>query len=371
MYPSLLDTLGGYHIENTADWEALRRPELMALLENTIYGVRPAEAERNLHPTFKILCDETNFRGTPTHFVKVAITAGGYTFAVRGFLPEQASADHPVPAFVYVMHEYQEDQFDLEETPDCVNVPIQQINARGYAVFVMPTSQIYPDEEHKADYRAGVFAHFQPDRSLRRDNDWATISAWAWGASRVLDYLETDPRVNAKEAAVVGHSRGGKTALWCGATDTRFALSISNASGCSGAAMHRDKIKEGETIRAINRTDWFCGNYHRYNDLDNILPCDQHMLIAAIAPRLCYVESCSEDLWAAPASERLSCRLAGDAYALYGKKGAVLPEESDITADTPYHEGNIGYHMKSGPHCILAYDWEQYMNFWDKKRAEQ
>ena len=235
----------------------------------------------------------------------------------------------------------------------------------------MPTSQIYPDEEHKADYRAGVFAHFQPDRSLRRDNDWATISAWAWGASRVLDYLETDPRVNAKEAAVVGHSRGGKTALWCGATDTRFALSISNASGCSGAAMHRDKIKEGETIRAINRTDWFCGNYHKYNDLDNILPCDQHMLIAAIAPRLCYVESCSEDLWAAPASERLSCRLAGDAYALYGKKGAVLPEESDITADTPYHEGNIGYHMKSGPHCILAYDWEQYMNFWDKKRTEQ
>ena len=88
MYPSLLDTLGGYHIENTADWEALRRPELMALLENTIYGVRPAEAERNLHPTFKILCDETNFRGTPTHFVKVEITAGGYTFAVRCFLPE-------------------------------------------------------------------------------------------------------------------------------------------------------------------------------------------------------------------------------------------------------------------------------------------
>ena len=110
--------------------------------------------------------------------------------------------------------------------------------------------------------------------------------------------------------------------------------------------MHRNKIKEGETIRAINRTDWFCGNYHKYNDLDNILPCDQHMLIAAIAPRLCYVESCSEDLWAAPASERLSCRLAGDAYALYGKKGAVLPEESDIAADTPYHEGNIGYHMK-------------------------
>ena len=365
--PELLTTVGGAPVTTVEDWETFRRPEIMDLLSEYIYGKRPAEAEINLHTTWKITDAKENYLGNPVRYEKVLITAGGYTFLCRSFFP---MTDAPVPTFVYIMHEYQENKYDFETSLECLNVPILDIISRGYGVAIMPTSGLYPDANHKADYKAGVFAHFQPDRSLRRDNDWATISAWAWGASRVLDYLTGCPWADEKNAAVVGHSRGGKTALWTGATDTRFALSISNASGCSGAMLHRGRTEGGETVKVItNAFDWFCKNYSKYGDREEMLPCDQHMLVGAIAPRLCYVASCSGDAWASPAAERESCRLAKDAYELYGMTGVVLPEEAAIEVDTAYHEGNIGYHMKTGEHAILPYDWTQYMDFWDKKRG--
>lgn len=365
--PELLTTIGGATVRSVEDWETFRRPELMDLLAENIYGRRPAEAEINLHTTWKITDAKENYLGHPVRYEKVLITAGGYTFLCRSFFP---MTDAPVPTFVYIMHEYQENKYDFETSLECLNVPILDIISRGYGVAIMPTSGLYPDANHKADYRAGVFAHFQPDRSLRRDNDWATISAWAWGASRVLDYLTGCPFADEKNAAVVGHSRGGKTALWAGATDTRFALSISNASGCSGAMLHRGRTEGGETVKVItNAFDWFCKNYSKYADREEMLPCDQHMLVGAIAPRLCYVASCSGDAWASPAAERESCRLAKDAYELYGKTGVVLPAEGEIEADKAYHEGTIGYHMKTGDHAILPYDWTQYMDFWDQKRG--
>ncbi len=363
--PALMTGLGGQPITTVADWEAYRRPELVHLLAEYIYGQRPTQAERNLHTTWKILDHQDNYLGHPVRYEKVAVTAGGYTFLTRSFFP---MVDHPVPTFVYVMHEYQEDMYDFESSIECTHVPILDIISRGYGVSIMPTSGLYPDEDHKANYKAGVFAHFQPDRSLRRDNDWATISAWAWGASRVLDYLTGCPYADETQAAVLGHSRGGKTALWCGATDTRFALSISNASGCSGAMLHRARTPGGETIKDICRTDWFCENYRKYIDREEMLPCDQHMLVAAIAPRLCYVASCDADAWASPAAERESCRQAAEAYALYGMTGVVLPPEGEVCSDTSYHEGNIGYHAKGGVHGILPVDWTRYMDFWDSKR---
>lgn len=367
--PALLTTLGGETVTSTNDWETYRRPELLYLLAENIYGHRPAAAEKNLLTTYNILKEEENYLGAPVLYQKVAITVAGYSFLCRGFFPSCAKQS-PVPTFVYVMHEYQENKYDFETSLDCLNVPILDILSRGYGVAILPTSGIYPDADHHADYKAGVIAHFQPDRSLRRDNDWATISAWAWGASRVLDWLTDNPLSDETQAAVVGHSRGGKTALWCGATDTRFALSISNASGCSGAMLHRGRTPGGETVSDINRfTDWFCENYKKFNDREEMLPCDQHMLVGAIAPRLCYVASCTLDDWASPAAERESCRLAGDAYALYGKTGVVLPEEGAVQADVSYHEGNIGYHLKTGEHAILPEDWVRYMDFWDAKRG--
>lgn len=212
-------------------------------------------------------------------------------------------------------------------------------------------------------YQKVVFQALQPDLSQRTDQSWGTISGWAFGISCVIDYLLTDPRIDGNNVAVAGHSQAGKPALWAGATDPRFKLVISNSSGCGGAAYTRGK--KGEHPVDINISDWFCGNYHRYNDREDMMPFDQHMLLAAIAPRPLYVKSDDLDEWADPDAELKSARLASAAYGLYGLKGLVA--EETIRLMQPYHEGMIAYHCAVGDHHMDRHDWELYMDFADKR----
>jgi len=165
---------------------------------------------------------------------------------------------------------------------------------------------------------------------------------------------------------VVGHSRGGKTALWCGAADTRFALTISNDSGCSGAKLNRMDLPDSESIARITKAfpHWFCANYSRYAGNEAALLFDQHMLIALMAPRLVYVASASGDTWAGPPGEFRSCVLASPVWKLYGLKGLV--GDTFPPPDSPLQEGCIGYHLRSGKHDLTLYDWARYMDFADK-----
>ena len=180
----------------------------------------------------------------------------------------------------------------------------------------------------------------------------------------MLDYLETDKAINAKHVAIIGHSRAGKAAVWCGAEDERFAMVISNNSGCGGAALARGK--EGEKIANITTKFpyWFCGNYRQYADNEDKLPIDQHQLLGLIAPRLLYVASATEDQWADPKAEFKSCVLAGPVYALHGEKAL----ESDIMPppDKAMMGGTIGYHLRTGKHDLAPSDWQHYMDFADK-----
>ncbi|NLL88292.1 MAG: hypothetical protein GX228_05065 [Firmicutes bacterium] len=240
--------------------------------------------------------------------------------------------------------------------------PMEEICDNGFAVLSFCYQDVTSDDN---DFSNGL-AKIIFDGRERKADDCGKLAMWSWAASRVMDYAETLPNLDLSKAVVVGVSRLGMTALLTGALDTRFACTIANESGCSGAAISRGK--KGERIKDIyNRfPQWFCEGYKKYIDNEQNLPFDQHFLVAAVAPRKVYVASASKDWWSDPDSEYLSCVAASEVYEKLGLSGFIHPDRLPEVGDA-FHEGDIGYHLRDGLHDFSREDWLYFMRFLKRK----
>lgn len=312
--PDPLQTAGNARITAPDDWTSKRRPEILRLFETEVYGRAPKQK-----PELKFQVDSVDASVLGGKAVRKEVTI--HVSTPRGKLPIQLllyvpKSGQTAPVFLglnflgnqsiysdpgitlshsWIFGKPEAGIIDHKATEASRGTAtsrwqVEQVIGRGYAVATICCGDIDPDIDD--GFRNGVHPLFyRPGQIAPDDDEWGTIAAWAWGLSRALDYLETDSSINAKHVAVIGHSRMGKAALWAAANDPRFAMAISNESGCGGAALSNGVF--GETVGLINAhfPHWFCRNFRKYNDREELLPVDQHMLIALIAPRPVYVAS--------------------------------------------------------------------------------
>ncbi|TWU23691.1 alpha/beta hydrolase family protein [Bythopirellula polymerisocia] len=360
--PELLVAESGEVIDTVQEWQSQRRPEVIELFRENVYGCNPIDKPHNLKFEVKEINPEAMSGKATLKLVDISYGGPGGNGCIHlaVFLPNDRPS--PAPGFLLICNRPREENIDPTRVTKSPFWPTEEIVDRGYVAATFHIEDVDPDEHDQ--FKNGVHGIFDPLDSPRGPDAWGSIAAWAWGASRCMDYFEADNDIDHTKMAVVGHSRGGKTALWCGATDERFALVISNESGCTGAALARRK--SGEDIQAINNRfpHWFCENYKKYDGKEDELPIDQHMLLALMAPRLVYVSSATEDKWADPLGEFLSCVYAEPVFDLYGVKG--LGTSTMPAANSPLHEGQIGYHLRRGSHDLTRYDWNCFMDFADK-----
>jgi len=383
--PDPLVLQNGEKVKDKDTWEKLRKDEIIKLYEKYVYGKVPSKPVKIC---FNLIAEDSSaFNGKSVRKeVVISITGNNKTVDLNLliYLPNDGIPVHPVflglnfygnqsitydPDVTLSTSWLREnDKYGIvnhkatEKTRGVRSYrwPIEYILEMGYGLVTIGYCDIDPDYDD--GFQNGVHPLlYKTGQSKPEPDEWASIAAWAWGLSRAMDYLETDQDVDSKRIIVMGHSRLGKTALWAGALDKRFAIVISNDSGCGGAALFRRCF--GETIKKINeKPHWFNSNFKKFDDRENELPVDQNMLIALIAPRPIYVASAAEDLWADPRGEFLSTKYAGSVYKLYGLDGL---ETEDLPEINKPIMNDIGYHIRSGKHDVTQFDWEKFIDFAD------
>lgn len=338
--------------DQTIPWET-RRKEIAELFCREEYGFMPREHDAltwEVEEMYEIFC------AGRAELKKVRLTAhfgeDCFTFPIYTAIPKK-EGKHPF--FVQINFR--------DQVPD-IYMPTEEICDRGFAVVSFGYNDVTVDEPTEKLQRDPL-AEILWKGIEKQPCHAGKIRIWAWAASRALDYALTLDSLDPKRAAVIGHSRLGKTALVASMLDERFQLAIANNSGCSGAAISHGK--NGEKIENITSVfpHWFCEKYKTYAGLDEQLPFDQHFLVAASAPRHVYVASAVEDYWADPNSEFLSCCGADEVYQKLGLTGFVC-EDRLPTAFEKFQDGRIGYHIRMGDHYLGREDWNLYMDYMEK-----
>lgn len=384
--PEPLRMEDGSEVKTAAEWTEKRRPEILALFEEHFYGKRPIEKIEGTN--YEVLAvDKKAFGGKASrkelriHFTKdkngpyvdlliyVPNSKKEKNIKTPLFLGYNFGGNHTVSGdpgvrlpMVWTRDssgKYAKVEGKESERGSAIRRwnPEKLID-RGFGLVTAYYGDVDPDFDD--GFKNGVHSLFyKTDSEKPAANEWGSIASWAWGLSRIMDYIETDADLDAAKVALLGHSRLGKTALWAGACDERFAIVISNNSGCGGAAISRREI--GETIFRMNTVfpHWLNVNSRKYNERINECPVDQHQLIALIAPRSVYIASAADDQWADPKGEFLAGLYADPVYRLLGTEGFGGVKEMP-PVDTPVGR-TIRYHIRTGKHDIIDYDWEQYL----------
>ena len=378
--PDPLVCTDGTKVTNTEEWNAKRRPELLRLFESEIYGKTLVGKPDQLK--FVVREEKKDARGGKATRLRVGILfegkEEGRQMELLVYLPNDVTA--PVPVFLGLNFD---GNYTIIDDPD---LPVPNHFAMG--LYANKLKDNKPTEAgrglHKymwqvdlaLEYGFGIatagYGEIEPDadghwkdgpRGLAHEpgnGDWGCIGAWAWGLSRAMDYLETQPRVDNKRVTVMGFSRLGKAAMWAAAQDTRFAAAISNASGAGGLALSKRIF--GETVKdMVTRLGhWFTPTYAKYAENEAALPVDSHELAALIAPRPLLATSGTEDLWSDPHGEFLGLIGADPVYRLLTKEGI---ETKEWPGPGKLINDRLGYFLRKGKHDVTLEDWRAMLAF--------
>ena len=331
-------------VKNADDWSR-RREEVRELLCREYMGNIPG----NIFMDYSLAEEEKDAYGGKAVLRKYRITLkkgeSTYEFPFQLVFPK--SGEGAFPVFLHL----------------CFTELIggglgEEIIDNGYALVHVNYQDIAPDDS-KENF-AGVCGF---DRECHGDR-WGKIAVWAYGASRVMDCLQEVPELDHSRIAVIGHSRLGLTALWCGAMDERFSLAV----GANSGSLYRGSCAESFRDLARDYTrHWFCPDLFRDDRDAEDLPFDMHFLLALFAPRCIYLTGATRDLWTDAHSQVLAGAAATPVYGLLGQKGLVCPEEPAV--NTPYHEGNIGFYLREGTHFLGRDDWHAVMDYRREKKV--
>lgn len=386
--PDPLVALDGTQITSATEWREKRRPELLELFAREMYGRSPGKPEKMVTEEFDR--DPVALEGKATR-IQYAIYPGGKPgprIDLLVYVPNGVKG--PVPAFLglnfWGNHGIHKDPgirlteswvennrqpyvdlsgVDGNKATDAtrgVNSkqwPVEEILSRGYAVATMYREDVAPDRE---PYFSTGVPTLYPELQ-KGDENFGTVAAWAWSLSRALDVLEKEASIDSKRVAAFGFSRLGKAALWAGANDERFAMTISNESGAGGAKLFHRGV--GEDIKRLNSVfpHWFARSFRKYTGRDKELTFDQHMVISLIAPRPVYVASAEDDKNADPEGEFAGAQAAEPVFKLLGAEGLPAGTWPAVGVSV---QGGIGYHVRAGKHDVTDFDWQQYLAFADK-----
>lgn len=342
--PEILKFADGSDVKNAADF-AKRRKEMLNILAREEYGYIP---EKSGETEMKFIGEPQNccagfgiYRNAEISF---DTPKGKFTFPIRTAVPKNGKKN---PGFIFI--NFRNRLYDQY-------LPTEEVIEAGFSVATFNYEDITNDDGDMNDKLAGMF-----DRPTD-GTGYGKISLWAFAISRVMDCLGECDGFDTENIAVIGHSRLGKTALWCGANDERFKFVISNCSGCGGASSERIKHDGAEKISDMNIhfPYWFCENRAGYAGRPDDMPFDQHFLLACSAPRFVSVGSAVEDAWADPYSEQLSCVNASPAWEICRFKGYIGKTEPAAAGES-FEDGRISYHIRTGAHFLSRKDWLYYI----------